>query len=293
LCKAVVILTVTKAFNQSHQILGKEGRHLGDLVFVGLGLHDHMGLSLQGLEEIKAADAVFLELYTSLLPDFSHESLKRLTGKKITLLHRKDLEDNGGRIIFEAAEKGKTVLLVPGDPLIATTHVTLRIEAKKRKIQTRIVHGASILSAAIGLSGLHNYKFGKSVTIPFWDENPSITPYSVIGQNKRLGLHTLCLLDIDVENRRFLKVNDALKVLLEIEHQKNQKIISNDTLAVGVARAGSASPTVKAGFVGDLVKKEFGDPPHTLIFPGKLHFMEAEALVFLGDAPEKVRRLAE
>ena len=266
---------------------------MGDLVFVGLGLHDQMGLSLQGLEEIKAADSVFLELYTNLLPDFSQESLTKLSGKKIRILFRKDLEDNAGRIIFEAAEKGKTVLLVPGDPLIATTHVTLRIEAKKRKINTHVVHGSSILSAAIGLSGLHSYKFGKSVTIPFWDENPSITPYSVIGQNRKLGLHTLCLLDINAERKRFLRINDALKVLLEIEHQKNEKTVSNDSLAVGVARAGSANPTVKAGFIRDLLDVEFGDPPHTLVFPGKLHFMEAEALIFLGDAPERVRRLAE
>ena len=266
---------------------------MDDLVFVGLGLHDQMGLSLQGLEEIKAADTVFLELYTNLLPDFSQESLTKLSGKKIRILLRKDLEDDAGRIIFEATEKGRTVLLVPGDPLIATTHVALRIEAIKRKIKTRIVHGSSILSAAIGLSGLHSYKFGKSVTIPFWDENPSVTPYNVIGQNKKQGLHTLCLLDINAESKRFLRINDALTMLLKIEQWKNEKTVSNDSLAVGVARAGSASPVVRAGFINDLLDMEFGGPPHSLVFPGKLHFMEAEALIFLGDAPEKVRRMAE
>lgn len=264
-----------------------------ELVFVGLGLNDHRGISLQGLEEVKTADTVFIELYTSFLPQFSLKSFTRLSRKRLIILHRKDLEENGGKIILEAAEKGKTVFLVPGDPLIATTHVTLRIEAKKQGIKTRIVHGSSILSAAIGLSGLHSYKFGKSVTIPFSDENPSSTPYTVIKENKRSGLHTLCLLDIKVEEERFLKIKDALKALLETEALRKKNVVTNDSIAVGVARAGSSNPTVKAGFVKDLMKQEFGQAPHTLIFPGKLHFMEAEALVILGDAPEKVKELAE
>jgi len=266
---------------------------LAELVFVGLGLNDHNGMSLQGLEEVRTADRVFIEFYTSLLPEFSLESFRKLSKKRLNLLKRKDLEENGGELVLEAAQKGKTIFLVPGDPLIATTHVTLRIEAKKRGIKTRIVHGSSILSAAIGLSGLHSYKFGKSVTVPFSDENPSITPYTVIGDNKASGLHTLCLLDINVEKEHFLKINDALRTLLNVETLKRKKVATNDTIVVGLARAGSLNPTVKAGFIKDLVKFEFGQPPHTLIFLGKLHFMEAEALVVLGGAPEKIKELVE
>ena len=48
-----------------------------------------------------------------------------------------------------------------------------------------------------------------------------------------------------------------------------------------------------AGFVEDVVEFDFGAAPHTLIFPGKLHFMEAEALVELGDAPKQVLELAQ
>ena len=266
---------------------------MGELVFIGLGLHDHMGISLQGLEEAKTADTIFIELYTSLLPGFSIQSLTELLGKETRILSRKDLEEDNGKIIFEAASRGKTVLLVPGDPLIATTHITLRIEAKKRGVETRVVHGSSILSAAIGLSGLHNYKFGKSVTIPFPTENQSTTPYSVIAENKKSGLHTLCLLDIRAEERRFLNIRDALEALLEIESRRKAHAVAVDSLAIGVARAGSRNPTVRAGYVNDLLKKDFGDPPHTLIFPGSLHFMEVEALIALAGAPETIRRLAE
>lgn len=263
---------------------------MNEIVFVGLGLHDEVGTSLRGLEEARSASQVFVELYTSLLPSFSIRRFEEMSGKTLQVVSRKQLEEENGEIILKSATKGKTVFLVPGDPLIATTHVTLRIEAEKRGIKTRIVHGASILSAAIGLSGLHSYKFGKSVTIPF-PENPSDTPYDVIAQNRRLGLHTLCLLDIKAEQRRYMSVNEGLSLLLKIEHKKKKRIVMMDTLAVGIARAGSDNPVAKAGFVEGLLNYDFGEPPHAIIFPGELHFMEAEAIIVLADAPEKIRKM--
>jgi len=260
---------------------------LGELVFVGLGLHDEMGISLRGLEEVKTADEAFIELYTSVMPHFSIESFERVSGKKLHMVSRKELEEENGEAILKAAETGKAVLLVPGDPLIATTHVALRIYAEKIGIKTRIVHGASILSAVIGLSGLHNYKFGKSVTIPF--SEASETPYEVIVQNKRLSLHTLCLLDVKAEEKRYMRIREGLESLLKIEEKRKENVVTMDTLVVGIARAGSNNPTVKAGFLKDLLSYDFGEPPHSIIFPGKLHFMEAEALIVLAGAPEILR----
>jgi diphthine synthase len=265
---------------------------LKELVFVGLGLHSEKGISLQGIEEAKTADHIFIELYTNLLPDFSAKRFEAIIGKKVHILSRHELEEENGARILNATEKGKTVFLVPGDPLIATTHVTLRIEAEKHGIKTRIVHGASIISAIIGLSCLHNYKFGKTVTIPF-PETPSETPYNVIAQNKKLGLHTLCLLDLKIEENRFLTINEALTTLSEIEQKRKERIITPNTIAIGVARAGSNTPTIKADHIKALLKHDFGDLPQTLIFPGELHFMEAEALVTLAGAPETLRRMVK
>jgi len=265
---------------------------LKELVFIGLGLHDEKGISLQGLEETKTSDYAFIEFYTSLLPNFSVKRFEMLTAKQIRVVLRRDLEEENGAIILDAAEKGKTVFLVPGDPFIATTHVTLRIEAEKRGIKTRIVHGASIISAIIGLSGLHNYKFGNTVTVPF-PENISETPYNVIAQNKKLGLHTLCLLDLKVDEKRFLTITEALALLLSMEKKRQKRVITPNTIAVGVARAGSNTPTLKADFIKELAKYDFGNPPHSLIFPGELHFMETEALMAFAGAPEKLRRITK
>jgi diphthine synthase len=270
----------------------KRSKLLGELVFVGLGLHDEMGISLRGLEEVKTADEVFIEFYTSFSPNFSMKHFQEISGKKPTVVLRNELEENSGKAILETAKAGKTVLLVLGDPLVATTHIALRIAAEKHGIATRIVHGASIISAVIGLSGLHNYKFGKSVTIPF-PENSSETPYEVIAQNKKLGVHTLCLLDMKAEMKRYLSIHEALNLLLKIEEKRRNKIVTMDMLAVGVARAGSAKPRVKAGFLKEVLSYDFGEPPQSIVFPGELHFMEAEALIVLADGPEKLREMAK
>lgn len=265
------------------------GTVMKELVFVGLGLNDEYGITLKGLEETKTADTVFMETYTSRMPDFNMQHFEELCGKKIQVITRHTLEEENGKRILQAAETGKTVFLVPGDPFIATTHVTLRIDAEKLGIHTRIVHGISIMSAIVSLSGLHNYKFGKTVTVPF-PETPAETPYNVIAQNKKLGLHTLCLLDLREPENRYLSINQALKTLQVVEEKKQEKIVTPETVAVGVARAGSSEPTLKAGFVKDLAGFDFGMPPYSLIFPGDLHFMEVDALVAFAGAPVEFRR---
>jgi len=265
---------------------------LNELIFIGLGLNDEKGITIKGLEETKTADTVFMETYTSRMPDFSLQRFEKLCGKKVQVVTRQTLEDENGTLILQAAKVGKAVFLVPGDPFIATTHVTLRIDAEKHGIKTRIIHGISIMSAIISLSGLHNYKFGKTVTVPF-PENFSETPYNVIDQNKKNGLHTLCLLDLKAKENLYLSINQAINILQEVEQQKRKGVITPDTVAVGIARAGSDNPTLKADFIKNLGNFDFGEPPYSLIFPGDLHFMEADSLIAFAGAPTEFRRIAK
>ena len=263
---------------------------MGELVFVGLGLFDEKDISLRGVEEIREADAVFAEFYTSMMPGLSVQKLEGIAGKEIKIVSRRTLEEEDGKPILQEAKKEKVAFLVPGDPLIATTHVDLRIRAERQGIKTRVIHGASIVSAVVGLSGLQNYKYGRSVTIPFPEKGfVSETPYKVILENRVMGLHTLCYLDIKAEEQRYMTVEEGLRSLLDMEKRKKAHVITLSTLVLGVARAGSDNPIVKAGYVGDIMNQHFGDPPHTLVFPAKLHFMEAEALITLAGAPEQLK----
>ena len=267
---------------------------LGELVFVGLGLFDERDISLRGLDEIKDVDTVFAEFYTSLMRGLSVERLRELVGRDVVVVSRRLLEEEEGREILRKARRGKVAFLVPGDPLIATTHVDLRIRAEGEGIKTKVIHGSSIISAVVGLSGLQNYKYGRSVTIPFAEAGfVSETPYRVIVENKERGLHTLCFLDIKAEEKKYMTVKKGLEALLKVEERKSEGVVTRKTLVVGVARAGSEDPTVKAGYVRELVDYEFGGPPHSLVVPGRLHFMEAEALVVLAGAPEEIREMVE
>jgi diphthine synthase len=252
-------------------------KRIGELVFIGLGLEDERGMTLKGLEEAKSADLVFAEFYTSTLKEGSVARLEKSIGKSIIVLGRKEVED--GRRVLEQCPGKKVALLIAGDPMTATTHIDLRIRARMASIETRVVHGASVLSAVPGLLGLQHYKFGRTTTLPFPQEgyNP-ISPYETICENISRGLHTLVLLDIDAEGSRYMTANEGLLLLEEMERRVKRGAITGQTLVAVVARAGSDECVVRAGPLDSLKTEEFGPPLHTIVVPGTLHFMEDEAL---------------
>lgn len=261
----------------------------GELVLVGLGLWGNGGITVSGVEAARAADEIYAELYTNIMPGLDMQFLERTLGKRISVLTRRDLEENAYERILKASEDRRVVLLVPGDPLAATTHISLRLRAFDLGVKTGIIHAASVFSAAASLAGLQHYKFGRTVTIPIRQEGfMPLSPYDVVSDNLARGLHTLLLLDLDVERGRFLSIREALDLLLEMEHARGKNIITQDRLVVGLARIGSPEPTVRCNLIKDLVGLDFGLPPYTLIVPGRLHFMEANTLVKLLGAPPSI-----
>jgi len=258
-----------------------------ELVFIGLGLHDGNGISMRGLREARSCDRLFAEFYTSLMPGLDLQGLRNLVGRDVQVLKRKDVEENAERIILSQARASKVGFLVPGDPMVATTHVDLRLRASKAGIKTRVLHAASVVSAIAGATGLQTYKLGKTVTFPAtWQGGLPESIYAAIKSNREIGLHTLGLLEVDVENRRYISIGLALKQLLALFEQKTDRTISSDTLVVGVARLESPDMIVKAGMLSEVAEYDFGEPPYAVIIPSHLHFMEAEALHVFCGAPK-------
>ena len=242
------------------------------LTFVGLGLFDLDDISLKGQNAIIQADTIFLEAYTSVLAGSNPEQMMEKYGKKIHILKRRDVEQNPEPIL-SAARSGNAVFLTGGDPMVSTTHADLRIRAKHGGIETRIIHGASIVSAVCGLSGLQNYRFGKSCSVPYPAKNwfPR-TPLDTILSNITQNLHTLVYLDIQED--RFMTVQEGISILERLMRDQSEKI----SLYVGIARAGSAYPIVAAGTSEELKNVDFGPPLHILIVPATLHDIELEYL---------------
>ncbi|RLF42104.1 MAG: diphthine synthase [Thermoplasmata archaeon] len=260
---------------------------MGSLTFIGLGLYDEKDISLKALEAIRNCDKVYAEFYTSKLTGTTVGEIEKVIGRKINVLSREETED--GRIILDDASHKSVVFLTGGDPLTATTHLSLRLQAIEKGIKTHVIHGSSILTAVPGLLGLQHYKFGRTTTLVYPESNFfPLSPYEIIKENREHGLHTLVLLDI--QDNRFMTINEGIEILLKMEGKKDDGLFDKDSIICGVARAGSPNPTVKAGRIRDLEEYDFGPPLHTIVIPGDMHFLEIEALEVFADLPASISK---
>lgn len=236
------------------------------LYLIGLGLNGD--LTREGIAAAQRC-SLYCEKYTSLLRR-SLRDIEKAVQKPITLLSREDIEET--ETLLEEAMTSDVALLVVGDPLVATTHSEIIIEARKRSIVTRIIHNSSVYSA-IGETGLQIYKFGKTATIPFPQEGFAPTSfYEIIEKNRSIGAHTLVLLDIQEDQKRYMNPSEAMKVLDHLG-------FTDDLLCV--SRLGYEDQNIAYGNISTLLSLGedcWGSPPHCLVIPSSLHFKEEEFL---------------
>jgi len=260
------------------------------LTFIGLGLYDTQSITCEGRAALQGADRAFAEFYTSELLGASVDDLEAAHGVDIEVRDRAGVEQDPEPILA-AAETDDVAFLTAGDTMISTTHADLRIRAEKRGIETRVLHGVTAETAASGLTGLQNYRFGKAVTLPFpFVHGAGDVPPSVIESieaNQARGLHTLVYLDIKVDShpRRGAPEDHETYMTADYAAELLADEWDDDQLGVVVARAGSPEPLVAADRLSALADREFGDPLHLLVIPGDLHHVEADALQALADAP--------
>ncbi len=249
------------------------------LTLISIGLTDHTDMSQRALKAARGCDTLYAELYTMIL-DTDAQRLSEAIGKPVEELPRGRMEE-GSAALIEEARLGKVGVLVGGDALTATTHISLLLEAAKSGVKTRVVHGSSILTA-VAETGLSPYKFGRTVTLPLPGKAPPDTVLATLRENREHGLHTLVLLDLDTVNREAHTINRAIQILMDADQPET---FGGETLTVGVARLGWEDQEIKADSAKGLIGHDFGDPPHALIVPGRLHFHETEALRVLAGCP--------
>lgn len=215
------------------------------LYLIGLGLK--VGdLSIHGKELIEKADEVYIEKYTSI------PFLLNLN-KEIKELSREQVES---QFLIERAKNKNIALLVFGDPLFATTHISLIYDCKTNKIPYEVVHAPSIVNT-LGEIGISVYNFGQIVSIPYPEENYKPTSFlEKINDNSKIGLHTLILPDPRWEYSsliEFIKNKIDLDKLLVIKYREKLEIFWANKL-------------------------RHIDPPFSLILLGKLNSIEKEFL---------------
>ena len=245
------------------------------LWFIGLGVSGISELSDRTLSVIKNAEVVYLESFTSPITVAEKKELEVICNGEFKIAKRWLVED--GKEILENAKKKETALISYGDPYIATTHLELKTRAIKDNIETKTIHSSSIVSSLIGEAGLHYYKVGKILTI-MSDPKSMITPYNAIFHNLLNNLHSVILLEYNEDKSFFLSPHDALSLLLEVEKTQKRKIISVNTFVIIASRIGKSDQSITSGKISNLRKKEFGEPPHSIIIPGSLHFTESDTI---------------
>ncbi|MBM2851560.1 MAG: methyltransferase [Candidatus Nitrosotenuis sp.] len=265
------------------------------LWFIGLGISGPDSLSDKTKKIISDADVVYFEQFTSPMKNDESQKIKEIVKGQFKFAPRWLVED--GKEILDNSKTKNVIMVSYGDPYIATTHIELRTRAIQEKIQTNTVHASSAITSLIGECGLHYYKVGRTVTI--MSGIPSSTAYYTIYENLRVGNHTVILLEYNQNENFFLNPKDAIQSLLESEKEQVRKVISDSTYGVVASRIGQQDQMIISGSFASLKGLDFGNPPHTIIIPGTLHFTESDALKALAkcldepyDNSSKIERIA-
>ncbi|MGY8755537.1 MAG: diphthine synthase [Candidatus Poseidoniales archaeon] len=175
---------------------GAEGLSMtAGLILIGLGPGGISGMTRAAIKAATQADIRLYEAYTALWSESDLTQLEAEIGE-ITKVMRPAVE--APQKILDLAKTNSVAILVVGDPLQATTHVDLQLQAEEGGVDCEVIHGLSITGLVTGAIGLSNYKFGRQTTLTYpYGGWIATSPLEVISLNRIQGLHTLCLLDLD------------------------------------------------------------------------------------------------
>ena len=165
------------------------------LMLIGMGPGKISSMTIEAKQAAIAADYRRYEAYTALWPDEELVSLESEIGK-IEMVMRPEVENPTA--LLELSKSSLVALLVVGDPLQATTHVDLQLQAMEAGVNCLVFHGISITTLVTGAVGLSNYKFGRQTTITYpYSGWIATSPLEVVAVNRFYNQHTLALLDLD------------------------------------------------------------------------------------------------
>ena len=240
------------------------------LKIIGMGLSGSGSMTMDGLSALKECDIAYYDSYTSILPENTIRKISIAAGKEIIPATRDMLENSSD--ILSKCSTGRICILVPGDPLSATTHFELAHEAMSRGIDVEIMPNASILLYAPLILGLYAYRLGPPVSLPFVSEKFfPLSPYEKIRKNMESGFHTLVLLDL--HEGRNMTVGESFSILRKMEDRVKGGIISDGTFLCVVSRAGRNDQRIVCGNMKDMENLDVKDPV-SIVIPAELSDQE-------------------
>lgn len=230
---------------------------------IGIGLNPKQ-MTLEAKQAIDDCEEVYIDNYTNIFSNGNIRELEEIINKKVIKLNRAELEQEQKFI------KDKSCLLVIGNALSATTHYSILQDAKKKGINAKVIPGISIFNYK-GAPGLYEYRFGQVVSIVF--SRPNFHPTSFFNKildNLKINTHTMCLMDIIVEENRFMKVTEACEILESID---KEKVLENRT-CVALGAMGSENQEIVTFDFKDYKNIKINGFPQTLIICANLNEFE-------------------
>ncbi|MAU73884.1 MAG: diphthine synthase [Euryarchaeota archaeon TMED132] len=165
------------------------------LLLIGMGPGQIGSMTIEARNAAKSADFRRYEAYTALWPADELTKLEEDIGD-IEMVMRPEVESPTE--LLDLAKNHLVALLIVGDPLQATTHVDIQLQALEAGINCMVFHGISITTLVTGAVGLSNYRFGRQTTITYpYGGWVATSPLEVIAVNLFQNQHTLALLDLD------------------------------------------------------------------------------------------------
>jgi len=282
---------------------GNVNQKQSGLILIGMGPGTITAMTKEAISAAKSADFRRYEAYTALWPDDELAALEQIIGP-IEKIMRPEVENP--KEILSLAKDYVVAVLVVGDPLQATTHVDLQLQASEMGISCEVVHGISITNLVTGAIGLSNYKFGRQTTLTYpYSGWIATSPLEVIAVNRVMGLHTLALLDLDptgagtglqlpmqpkdaVESLNAMaeKLSDDSEYMptdTVFERLKKESVadICSEISAIKVVLCsdmGTDQQSIIATTVGSLAQEK-GGRMNCLVFPASTSDVEEKALV--------------
>ncbi len=251
----------------------------GKLYLIGLGLAKDL-ITIRGLKALRESDIVFLDRYTSDTGS-SPQELEEEYGVRIFPVGRRELEEGLRDNLLKHVESGKKVaLLVPGNPLIATTHISIVTEAASLGLDFEIIPAPGIIPNALSMAGLMPYKIGKPATVTYPVEGKVHTyVYDVVKGNDERNLHTILLLEMDAEKGVMMTPNEAVDLLLKMEELRGEGVLREGREAVVISALGREGQRICYVRLGSVKELPPAPGPHTIVITSpQLHYMEEEAL---------------
>lgn len=237
---------------------------------IGIGLNDEQ-LTLEALDAIRKSSFVFVEAYTSQYASGTIKKLEKKVKKKIQSLDRSGVEEKLSEVVLLAKKKNVSLLVV-GNSLFATTHDGVLNLCREKKTKCVVIPGIGVQDY-LGLTGLSPYKFGRVITIV--SPKPNFAPESFFDQlmeNQKMGLHTLCLLDLDIQKNNFMTINQAVELLQSIA--KKRSIDASGWKGIALVGLGHPKSQIVFSSLFVLAKKSFKLVPQSLIIPGTMNSIE-------------------